>query len=1003
MVGCQRCGASSREGARFCGTCGAVLGSARAGVRKTVTVLFADARGGGAYDDLELDARATTAFYDLLREVLERYGGTVERHAGDAVMAVFGIPVARDDDARRAAAAALELHQVVRALPGAVRLAVGINTGEVLAGDASSEEELAVGDPVVVAARLQQQADEGETLLGPATVALLRNGVSLGRPREIELKGRQGRSRVVPLVGLATPDTAGARGPFVGRTSEAGIITAALDRTVSTGIVQLITVLGEAGTGKSRLVEEVLAEREGARVVRGTCRAYGEGSTWSALGEVLADLTGESGMAGLLALERASPDVAGVWPVLSSLVGEGMTPVSSSDVARAVARVLVAVAQDRPLVVVLEDLHAASAPLLDLVLAVVQRIERAPIAVVVTARPELLEHRQGWGKALRHVVGMTLRPLPGGEVRPLAEALLPDDPEGVELVLAAAGGNPLFVEQLAQARLEGADISDKADVPTVAAVLAARLDRLPIGCRRVLERAAVIGSAGVVDDLTPLCEGLDVEAELIALVARDLITVEGERWTLVSDLVREVTLTGIARDERADLHNVRGLVLDTRGAVARAGFHLEQAARLLRQSDPERSSNLAEQAAARLAAAGLRALSGDLTAACDLLSRAIALLPPSSARRIALLSELARGLQLTGELGRARDLLQEAVASCAELGLVESSAHARLALVDLLRSTEPERAYGELPGLLAEVLPTLEAASDDRGLSLAYQLQASELQYRVHWAAMERPLRKALYHGERSGERRLVELAQSLQVGSMFHGPLPLTDTRRALEQMLAQGDVSPWHEASITARLAGTQAMQGDPEGARVLMAEVRKTFHDLGRELSVLATAFMSGPIELLAGSPQTAAGELRAACEGLQTMGDRAFASTLAALLAEACWRCDDPEGAAEAASLSRGLAGVGDVISQVRWRCVQAKVEAVRHNVEEALTLSSQAVQLVETTDELASQGDVLVDAAEVQLLLGNHRAAQTLFEDGLERYARKQAPHVAAVAHARLGL
>jgi tetratricopeptide (TPR) repeat protein len=972
-------------------------------------VLFADARGDSGFDDLELDVRANQQLYDVLRQVLQNHGGTVERNAGDAVMAVFGVPAARDDDARRAAAAALELHAAVKGLPGDVRLGVGINTGEVVTGDASSQEELAVGDTVVVAARLQQQAAPGETLLGPGTVAMLHGALRTGLPRELQLRGRVGQLSVAPLLELVEPGSAGPRAPFVGRAPELRMVEAALERAVQTGIVQLVTVFGEAGTGKSRLVEEVLGrvagEVEGFRVVRGTCRAYGEGSTWSALGEVLSGLTGEGGLAGLASLERQRPDLVGVWHVLSSLLGEGDTPVSAGDLAGALARLLVAVAEDGPLVVVLEDLHAAAGPLLDLVPEVIRRLEATRVTVMVTARPELLEHRQGWGHTLRHVVGLTLRPLPDVDAELLAQSLLPGDAEGQRMVLAAAGGNPLFLEQLAQARLEGADISDRTVAPTIGAVLVARLDRLPLETRRVLERAALIGAAGTVDDLVPLCEGqaLDVEAELAALADRDLITLQGQRWTLPSDLVREVTVSGIARDERADLHQLRGVVLGTRGIAGAAGFHLEQAAALLRQSDPARSAALGEQAAARLAAAGLRALSGDLVAACDMLSRAIALLPPTSPRRMSLLTELSRGLQLTGDLARAEEVLAEAVRRSTKLGLSEAAAHARLALVDLLRSTQPERAYAELPGLLAEVLPTLEAASDDRGLSLAWQLQASALQYRVRWAAMQSPLEKAVHHGLRSGERRLVELAQSLQVGSMFHGPMPLSETRKQLEEMLAQPGGSPWHHASITGRLAGTLALQGDTAAARELLVEVRRTFHDLGRELSVHATAFMSGPVELLAGSPERAAQELSAACEGLQAMGDRAFASTIAALLAEARWRCEDQEGAAAAVELSRRLAGVGDVISQVRWRCVQAKLEAVRRNVEEAHDLSSRAVQLVVSTDELTSQGDVLADAAEVQLLLGNKGAAEVLLRDALDRYERKQAPQAAAVARVRLGL
>ncbi|HUR51650.1 MAG TPA: AAA family ATPase [Mycobacteriales bacterium] len=982
-----------------------MLGSARAGVRKTVTVLFADVRGAEGHDDLELDVRATQAFYDLLKEVLERYGGTVERHAGDAVMAVFGVPAARDDDARRAVAAALEMHAAVGSLPGEVHVAVGINTGEVLTGDASSQEELAVGDPVVVAARLQQQAAAGETLLGPATARMLQGSLRTGPPRDVVLRGRVGTLRVHPLLAISAPHGPTARGPFVGREGERRMVRAALERTTATGIVQLVTVFGEAGTGKSRLLHEVLTGLDGVRVARGTCRAYGEGSTWSAVVEVLADLAEGPGQEALVRLEEAHAQLSGVARVLSSLHGQGDTPVSAEDLANALARVLLAVAEKGPLVVVLEDLHAAAGSLLDLVPSLLRRLDQAPVAVLVTARPELLEHRQGWGRGLRHVVGLTLRPLRQEDARTLAQHLLPADPEGVELVLAAAGGSPLFLEQLAQARREGADISGPAAPPTVAAVLSARLDRLPLEARRVLDRAAIIGSSGRVEDLVPLCEGqdVDVERELAALAARDLVLLDGDSWTLASDLVREVTIATIARAERADLHQVRGLVLGARGASAPAGFHLEQAAQLLRQSDPERSATLAELAASRLAAAGLRALSGDLVAACDMLGRALALLPSTSSRRMSLQVELARGLQLTGELGRAHEVLDEAVTRSLELGLSEAHAHARLARLDLLRSTEPERAYAELPGLLAEVLPTLESASDDRGLSLAWQLQASALQYRVRWAAMQQPLEKALHHGQRSGDRRLVEQAQGLQVGSMFHGPMPLGQARLRLDELLAQPGGSPWHQATIAGRRAGALALQGETEQARELIAEVRDTFRDLGRELSVLATAFMSGPIEMLAGAPERAAKELSDAVEGLQAMGDRAFASTLAALLAEACWRCDDQAGAAAAVALSRRLSGVGDVISQVRWRCVQAKLEAVRRNSEVALELSSEAVNLVVSTDELASQGDVLADAAEVQLILGNTTAAGVLLRDALARYERKQAPQAAAVARARLGL
>ncbi len=999
MVGCHRCGGRSREGARYCGSCGTLLGSARSGVRKTVTVLFADAPVLGAHHDLELDVRAATAFYESLREVLERYGGTVERHAGDAVMAVFGVPVARDDDARRAAAAALELREVASLVPGTGPLSVGVNTGEVLTGELGTDEELVVGDPVVVAARLQQVAAPGEVLLGPATLRLLRHEAVLGETREITLRGRQGGLPVVPLLALAPPPPPPERGPFVGRDTEVRMVRAALERTVRTGIVQLVTVLGEAGTGKSRLVDEVLRTQPGIRVVRGVCRAYGGGTRWPTMTEVRYDGTEpEVGIAELLA--RDTRQLGGVRHVLNSFFGDGDNPMSPEDLAWAIATVLREASTLAPVVVVLEDLHAAAPELLELVPAIVERLDPVPVLGVVTARPELLEQRPHWGRGLPHVVGLTLRPLPEEQSTRLAEHLLQGDTGGVPSLVAAAGGNPLFLEQLAQARREGST-SDTAATPSVTAVLAARLDRLPLGARQVLERAAVIGPSGPVADLLPLCEGVDVESELELLASRDLLEVEQGRWSFGSELVRDAAVGGLSRDERAELHQVRGLVLGARGQAAPAGFHLEEASRLLRTSDPERSAVLAEQAASRLAAAGLRALSGDLVAACDLLERAVALLPEDSPRRLNLLTELSRGLQLTGDLTRARDVLEEAIRRCDARGLREVGAHSRLALVDLERSTEPERAYAELPGLLAEVLPALESARDDRGLSLAYQLEAAALQYRVHWAAMEAPLARSLHHAGRAGDRRLVELAQSLQVGSLFHGPMPLDQARPRLELLLAQPSGSPWHQASVAARLGGILALQGDPDAGRQQVAQVRQVFHDLGRELSALATTFMSGPLEMLAGDPLTAAKQLSEACDGLLAMGDRAFTSTLASLMAEAWWRCGEHESAAAAVSLSRRLAGLGDVMSQVRWRSVHAKLHAVRRNHREAEALCAQAVQLVIGTDELTSQGDVLADAAEVQLMLGNRSAADVLLRDAVERYERKGAPQAVAILRARL--
>ena len=966
MNGCHRCGGRSRAGARFCGACGAPLGSARAGVRKTVTVLFAHAELAGGHD-LESRVRLASAYYDTVRAVIARHGGTVEKSAGDAVMAVFGVPTARDDDARRAADAALALQAAD--LPP---LSIGINTGEVLAGDVDGDQELAVGDAVVVAARLQQQAAPGEVLVGPSTVAMLGPVARVGDERSVALKGRL--LTAVPLLGLHDTDP-GPRGPFVGREAEKRMMLAALDRTLNGNVVQLLTVIGEPGTGKSRLVEEVVAQRaDVATVLTVRCTPYGSGSAWGPLIEAASQYLG-----------IPSPDGMNGLPLLGSLVGTDGGGVTAEELTSAMTRVIARIARKRPLVMVTEDVHLGDAQMMALSKEVVRRLDGVPVIAICTARPELLEARPDWGQGLRHVVGITVRPLPEEHARQLAAALLPGDPEGVEKILGPAGGNPLFLEQLAQAHREGTD----APALTVQAVLTARLDRLPLETRQVLERAAVVGPSGRVADLAPLCEGetgLDLDVELAALARRDLLEVGDGRFSFPSELVREAAAAGLARDDRAELHRVRGLVLATQGANAAAGFHFEQAALLLRGSDAARSAALAKQAAARLAAAGLRSMHGDLVAAADLLGRAVALMPADAPRRLALLPELARARMLSGDLAGAAYVLDEAVAA----GDPIVAAHARLARIDLLGSTDPEVAYASLPTVLDEVLPVLRAAGDDAGLSLAFQLEAASLQYRLRWAAMAEPLERALHHAERAGDRRLVEQAQAHQVDSWLYGPMPLDEARHRLSALLERPGTSPSHRASVEARLAAVVALQGDPAAGLAALAGVRRVFRDLGRDVSARATAVLTGPLELLAGEPARAAAVLTEATDSFVELGDKGFSSVLASLLAEARWRLGDAAGAVAAVGIARATAGEGDVISQVRLRSVAAKLAAAEGRADEALTLSREARKLVAETDEPVACGDVLADAAEVHQLLGLADDAQALLREAVGHYERKGA-------------
>lgn len=1004
---CRRCGGrSGQQGARFCGTCGAALHEP-AGVRKTVTVLFTDADGFAVLAetlDPEVVRRITSEVHTALRDVLEEHGATLEKYAGDAVLAVFGVPVSREDDAQRAASAALALADRLAPLLAhhaertGVRLALrtALNTGEVLT-QPGSEQGIVLGDAVVVAARLQQQAGPGEVLLGPATAQLLRSVVTTGEPRELVLRGRTAAVRAHPLIGLRPGARRSRRTSLVGRSSERTLLAATSDRTVRGRAAHLVTVLGEAGLGKSRLVEEFLDEQSSTGVFmrRVRTRSYGARVRWSPLPELLEGLP----------VDALPPDAQ---RVLAALSGEGSEP-TVAEVGWALALQCRWLASQAPCVVVLEDLHGAEPEVLEVVQDVVRRVDDIPLLVLATARPTLRDACPTWGAGMRHSLSLSLPPMSPTDARRHAALLLAPaaaPPAVVDLVVEAAGGNPLYLEQVVSVLMESGRLvrdgqhwvlhGDAAALdlpPTVAALLTARLDRLPPAERHVLERGALLGKAFVVDDLAPLVDhGLrgELPGLLDALGRRELLLGSGRTRSFPSSLVREAAYGGLPRAERARLHELVARRLATEpGRDELAGGHLEQAVHHLSEIGVDAAS-LRNDAADLLGRAGRRALTGDARAAVSLLARATALLGPDDLRRLALVPDLARVRALTGDLSGAEALLRDALDRAVAGGHQRAAAHARIALMELLRSTRPEDAADLVPDLVAEVEPLLRVEGDHAGLSLLYQLQAGALQDGVRWAAMQEPLDQALRHAYLAGDKRLRELAESLLVGSLFHGPTHVVEVRRRLTSMAEAPGISRPHRASVLARLAGTMALQGDVTTALATLDEVREVFRSLGRDLSAAATAFVRGPVLLLADDPQAAAAELEEACAAMASMGDRAYASTLLALLAEARWRCGDRAGAQAAVDACRRTGADGDVITQLRWRAVQAKLTALGGDAGPALALADAAVRLAARTDEVTSQGDVLADRAEARALLGDQAGAQHDLRDAIARYERKGA-------------
>jgi class 3 adenylate cyclase len=510
MLVCPGCGRENPDDAKFCNGCGAALVPAAPAreVRKTVTVLFSDVTGStslGERLDPEAVRRVMARWFEAARGVLERHGGTVEKFVGDAVMAVFGIPVLHEDDALRAVRAAADLRDELDRLNAGlerdhgvqIEVRTGVNTGEVVAGEGQT---LATGDAVNVAARLEQAAAPGEILLGARTLSLVRAAVEAEPVEPLALKGKAEPVPAFRLKSVRRDAPGFARrldAPMVGRDGELAQLAQAYRRAIEERAPYLFTVLGTAGIGKSRLTYEFLAGvRAEATILRGRCLPYGDGITYWPLSEMLQEAAHHELRARLLELLAGEPDAELIAGRLAGTLGAAGPGATSEETAWAARKLFERLARERPLVIVFDDLHWGEPTLLDLVDHLIDWSRGAPILVLCLARPELLEVRPGWGGGKLNATSILLEPLSEEQAVELIEGLLGENPLDAVVrarIADAAEGNPLFVEQmLAMLREDGADV-ELAVPPTIQALLAARLDRLGREERAVIGRASVEG------------------------------------------------------------------------------------------------------------------------------------------------------------------------------------------------------------------------------------------------------------------------------------------------------------------------------------------------------------------------------------------------------------------------------------------------------------------------------------------------------------------------------
>jgi class 3 adenylate cyclase/tetratricopeptide (TPR) repeat protein len=987
--------------------------------RKTVTVLFADvADSTGLAEQLDPEAlrHVLGRYFEVGSEAVAHHCGSVEKFVGDALMAVFGVPEVHEDDALRAVRAAEELRARVAALDTelargfGVRLEVrvGLNTGEVVVGDGAEGEALVTGEPVITAARLGQAAGPGEVLLGEPTLRLVASAVEVEPLAPRTLKGKRDSVaawRLVSLIADAPPFLRRLEAPLVGRDVDLAQLRTSFERAVAERSLQLVTVLGPAGIGKTRLARELaalLALR--AKVLQGRCLPYGEGITFWPLRELVLDETGTINRTGLLELVGGEAEADWIVDRLLAAIGLNETVTETDEIFAATRKLLEAVGRTQPVLVVLEDLHWAESTFLDLVEHLVDFSADAPVLILCLGRSELIETRPNWGGGRRNTTSLELAPL----TEAAADELL-DNLGGVSVVSAvtrsrvkeAAEGNPLFLEQFAAMLTEGATSEAELPLPpTIQALLAARLERLGPGERAVLERVAIVGKESSLDavlELLPEEGWASAPRHLQELARRQFLrqaqsAVSGEAFRFHHALIQQAVYRGIPKVRRSELHERYAGWLEQRPDRTMAendeilGYHFEQAYRLrieLAAAD-DHASGLARRAAQRLADAGHRAgVRGDTAAVANLLSRASALLPSDDKSRLQLQPELGAALRETSDLDAAEAVLDEAIDATAVEGEGTIQARARVARALLRFHTRP----GALTEALDEAkwaIHALQGTGDELGLARAWHLLAFVEWWRGSARAAQEAWERSIACARSSGARREERSGLAWLARVAFRGPMPGAAATARCDEILEQvrGDMKA--EALALISVSGVRALAGHFDDARALAIRATSIYEELGLESNAAWASHAAGFVEVLAGDPAAAERELRPGYETLVRLGVRGGLPTLGALLAEAIYAQGRFEDAEEVALSIEELQP-----EAVMARCVRAKAVARLGRVAEGEDLAREALASIEETEFVLDHAEALLSLAVILRLAGRLVEGESAIERAVRLYRQKE--------------
>jgi predicted ATPase/class 3 adenylate cyclase len=1046
MTRCVRCGEENPERARFCLACGAPLEQhpSSGEARKTVTVLFADVKDStplGERLDPEAARGVMNRFFADVRGVIERHGGTVEKFIGDAVMAVFGTPTVHEDDPLRAVRAATEMRTELGELNGELEerwgihlsIRTGINTGEVVAGDPATRQTFVTGDAVNVGSRLEHAAGPGEILIGDTTYRLVRDAVLVEPVEPLDVKGKAEPMTAWRVLGVVSGAPAVARrldSPLVGRERELTMLRHSVERAEADQTCQLVTILGPAGVGKSRLTAELLGELNGkATVLVGRCLPYGQGITFWPVVEIVKQAAGigpalstAESRARLEKIVADDPEASVVVDRLGGLLGVSSGQSGTDELFWAVRRLLQALARKRSVVVQFDDVHWGEQTFLDLIDHIADWARDTPMLLICLARAELLEERPTWAGGKLNSTSLLLEPLADDDSGELIENLLDSSvaPEVKERIVSAAEGNPLFVEELVTMMIdEGtlrredsswvatAELSSLAVPATIQALLEARLDRLQADERTVLERAAVAGrifSRSALCVLSPPEEHPSLEDKLGELVLKQLIrpyeSAFGREHTyrFRHSLIRETTYRQMSKAARADLHERFAGWLEAAPGPRTAeqeeilGFHLEQAFRYREDLGEPDAAALGPRGANRLASAGRRALArGDSPGAVALLTRALLLLRDDDDARLPVSIDLGGALWWNREYERAAAALDQAREAAMSQGETVLEARAIVERARVAIDAKEEQALTKATAAADLAVQVFEAARDDTGLAKMNHLRAGIEASRCRYGAAVEFLDRALTHASRAGDAREAEGILIHSHYALLFGPTPVPDAIARCQVLVREApfELTRRFEAAASSILAYLEAMRGRFPEARGLCERSKGLFLDLGLTSYLAGARWYAGSVELLAGNPRGAELEVRAALEHSEAQELHEQFPERTALLAEALLRQGNVGEAIRHTETTERCASDDDVFNQVAWRRIRGHALAHQGRGDDAIALVTEAIELAARTDSLDMHGEALLTVARTERLLQKNHNAERAAADAAMLFDRKR--------------